>query len=479
MTKLYITEDRCQIKDEPDVDLLWALDQELSYKIQGAEYTKSFKMNVWDGRKKLLTNRLTFPNGLRQRVEEFYGKYNKTIEVVDMRRATPAADSIDIISSLKSHGITPYPYQLETINKVSGFDCGIIRMATGSGKTLISALITADIGKSTIIYVIGKDLLHQLHKMFSDIFPNKIGKIGDGICEIEDINIASVWTMGQALDVKKGDRDSEKIVASNKYGSIRQLLKSAKVHIYDECHVASCDTIQAIGKYIRPEHVYGMSASPWRDDNSDLLIEASLGKKIVDISASYLIERNYLVKPIVKFKKVPRYHEKLPKNYNTIYKSYIVENDVRNNMVLENTENLVSLGYKTLVLYQTIAHGKILYDLISEKIPCILLSGKDSSKIRDEAKEKIESGEIKCIIASKIFDIGVDLPCLSGLVVAGSGKSSVRALQRIGRVIRKYPNKKQAAVVDFVDSATYLSKHSKARRDIYSIEEKFDVSWPK
>jgi superfamily II DNA or RNA helicase len=136
---------------------------------------------------------------------------------------------------------------------------------------------------------------------------------------------------------------------------------------------------------------------------------------------------------------------------------------------------LVSKGYKTLVLYNNIKHGKILYDLISEKIPCILLSGKDNQKIRDDAKRKIESGEIKVILASKIFDIGVDVPCLSGLVIAASGKSSVRALQRIGRVIRRHPLKKHAAIIDFYDDAPYVKDHSKARKNIYSMEEEFKV----
>jgi superfamily II DNA or RNA helicase len=91
-------------------------------------------------------------------------------------------------------------------------------------------------------------------------------------------------------------------------------------------------------------------------------------------------------------------------------------------------------------------------------------------------KEKITSGKIKCIVASTIYDIGVDLPILSGLIIAGGGKSSVRALQRVGRVIRLHPSKKQAAIIDFADQAPYLLEHSERRRDI--LLEEFEVSWP-
>jgi hypothetical protein len=72
-------------------------------------------------------------------------------------------------------------------------------MATGSGKMATAALIIASFNKSTIFYVIGKDLLHQSHKMLSKVFDQKIGIVGDGLCDIQDINVVSVWTLGHAL----------------------------------------------------------------------------------------------------------------------------------------------------------------------------------------------------------------------------------------------------------------------------------------
>ena len=59
-----------------------------------------------------------------------------------------------------------------------------------------------------------------------------------------------------------------------------------------------------------------------------------------------------------------------------------------------------------------------------------------------------DDSPITHLIASKIFDQGVDIPNLDALVLAGSGKSSGRALQRIGRVIRNAPGKKKAIVVE-------------------------------
>ena len=87
----------------------------------------------------------------------------------------------------------------------------------------------------------------------------------------------------------------------------------------------------------------------------------------------------------------------------------------------------------------------------------------------------MKDGELDCIIASTIFDEGVDIPILDTLILAGGGKSKVRAMQRIGRVIRKYPKKKKAFVIDFLDNATYLKNHSAARKRMYETERLFDV----
>lgn len=485
------TNNTCTLENENDLGFLWSLDRELSFAVQGAEHTRAYKgyfdkqgkHHQWDGIYHLLNEDLSFPIGLLKRVEEFCQFNEKQVELIDTRPHKSPNASIDIIPTLKSIDKEPYLYQLEAASIVKENDHGIIRLATGGGKTIVAALMTAHLGKKTILYVIGKDLLHQTHKFFSSIFNHKIGIVGDGLCDVQDINVASVWTVGQVLGLKKTeiitDVDDEGSVDPQKYKDIRQMLSSSKVHIFDECHLAACNTIQEIAKNINPEHIYGMSASPWRDDNADLLIECVLGKNIVDISASYLIENGFLVKPIIKFLSVPPTTDKLKTAYQTVYKNYVTDNPARNGLVVRAAYKLVEQGYQTLVLYNNIAHGTLLHQEISKKLPCILLSGKDSSDVREAAKRRLESHEINCIIASKIFDIGVDLPSLSGLVIASGGKSSVRALQRIGRVIRKYTAKKQAAVVDFYDNAPFLKDHSKKRIKIYRTEPAFEIHLPK
>lgn len=492
MTQIVLKGNFCQIVGESDVNHLLALDKLLSFYVQGSEHTAAFRgyfnkggdFVKWDGFKRLLASNGTFSAGLLDRVEEFYKEKNKTYTIVDKRPAKSIGTSKNILDNLAKIDKNPYPYQLEILDVIDKKDRGIIKVATGGGKSLIAALIAAKLGKKTIIYVIGKDLLYQFHAFFSEAFSEPIGIIGDGKCEIHDINIASVWTVGQAIGLKKkeilfdSDDDDEDDLNANKYVDILKMMKEAKVHIIDECHMAACETIQQLYKHTAIEHFYGLSGSPWRDDGADLLVESILGQYIVNISASYLIERNYLAQPIISFRVVPSFTKPLEKVYQSVYKNYVVENDVRNEMVLEAAKLLVEKGYQTLVLFKSLKHGRILYKMFSQELRCAILDGSDNNDARNKVKKDLAEGKIDCVLASKIFDIGVDIPSLSGLVLACGGKSTVKALQRVGRVIRKYKNKKFAAVVEFVDQAPFLLEHSKIRYKIYKSEKGFQVTWP-
>jgi len=102
------------------------------------------------------------------------------------------------------------------------------------------------------------------------------------------------------------------------------------------------------------------------------------------------------------------------------------------------------------------------------------LEGSNSSKKRGETIEDLKSGNLHTLIATSLADEGLDIPNLDVLILAGSGKSKTKALQRIGRVIRPYEGKKQAVVIDFMDQSKYCKKHSLLRKKIYNSEEAFN-----
>ena len=481
MSKVTILNNNYARLDETDDKVFREVNNLLSYRLEGIEYSPAYKNSGWDGTSYVMNKKHEFPLGLLNTVKNFYAENNYDLQIEDLRKPFSPSKPLDISERLKQLGKAPRDYQEEATEVVFKEKRGIIRAATGSGKTLILSLMTARFNKSTNIYVIGLDLLQQFYNLFSQIFDEPIGIVGGGVCKIERINIVSLWTVGRALDLSDKDMfaldesiNKEDFDLSNKQKIIK-MLDDTKIHFFDEAHLASCRSFQELYKNINPEVMIGASATPSRDDGADILLTGVLGDIIIDISASRLIEAGVLVPPTIKFVTVPSTYVTAT-NYQQMYKEYIVENPVRNSLIVSNTKMLVEKGYPTLVLFKTIRHGEILLELMQEAgIKCALLSGKDSLKYRNEVKSQLENKEIDVIVASTILDIGFDLPAMSGLVLAGSGKSSVRALQRIGRVIRSHPGKKRAIVIDFNDQTRWLKNHSKARYQIYKSEKGFNV----
>lgn len=473
---------KCKILNENDFLFIEGLDMELSFRIQGAEFSKAYKSGRWSGIKHILTSNLIFPLGLLQRVLDFYKQSNKEVKVID-RNSYLDLQPIDILPRLKELNKEPRYYQLSACEEAIKQKKCIVKICTGGGKTLLAALVIAKIGRKAIFFTIGKELLYQTHKLFEDIFQQKIGFIGDGICEIQDITVASIWSVCRALNKSNEaitiDDDEtfskEKEISEVYNDEIKQMVHSSYVNILDECHICSTNTMQTIGSEFTGEYSLGLSATPTREDGQNLLIESIFGKIAVSVPATELIDKGYLVKPTIKFIPVPRPKAMLS-NYREIYKADIVCNDERNDLIIRAGISLVDQDFVTLVLYKEINHGKYLYEKFKEKGQhCYLLSGTHSTEFRQSVIKEVTDGDVKLILASSIFDIGLDLCNLSALVLSGGGKSGIRALQRIGRILRPYPGKDMAVVIDFADKSKYLKNHYLIRKRIYQSEPGFEI----
>lgn len=214
------------------------------------------------------------------------------------------------------------------------------------------------------------------------------------------------------------------------------------------------------------------SATPYRDKGDDILIEGCFGRTIADISASFLIKKGHLIKPTIYFFKVNNMRGLRKSAYANIYKQAIVENSFRNQKIVEMANRFLTGGRKVLILVKQIKHGKLLEELIPESA---FIHGSTGKKKREAHLDKMREGGPQVTIASVIFDEGIDVRPLDTLILGGGGKSPTRALQRIGRILRPFEDKKDAIAVDFMDNCKYMLSHSKKRLNIYKTEDEFDI----
>lgn len=263
-------------------------------------------------------------------------------------------------------------------------------------------------------------------------------------------------------------------------------------------HLPSATMVDVANKCKNAYYRIGVSATPWRDAGDEMLIEACLNKKQegVMVTASDLIKLGYLVKPDIYFVPIKQVYQ--GKNYNTIYNQAIVENESRNKIIYKITQQMYKRNKHILILFKTIKHGeamqKELLKRLGEEVTPVrvvnpkngkettirvknveLLSGNDDTLRRAAVFKAVKEGICRCLIASTIADEGLDLPILDTLILAGGGKSSTRAFQRVGRVIRLFEGKEKAIVFDFIDYTPMLRRHSRARQKYYQTEPLWDI----
>ena len=456
-----------------DIDVL---SEALSYEIPGAKYSQQYKMGHWDGREKLLSKKLTLPTGLVSRAQNVLEGLGRRVEIQNLI-AYP-----EIVGEKPISSIRPYPYQNLVIEQALDKKRGTIQIATGGGKSVIIAYVAATIGLPTMVYVISLELLDQLKSMLEAVIGTEVGVVGGGRCSIKTITVCSVWTAGLACGEKLEKADEDEDSAKDLWSpsdlqreEIRAAVENAKVAMLDESQFAAAATIRMILKNSRSAaYRYGFSATPWRSAGDDILLEAAFGEKICSISGTELIEQGYLVAPKIMFRDIPKL-AKVQKNWQAVKSKYIIDNVERNQILVKNALRLVEMGRKPLMLFRDLKHGENLRSLLAEHTRAELDSGASSDDARLGLKQKFLDGQIDVIVSSSILDQGFDLPKLDALVLCSGGKSTAKALQRVGRVLRTSPGKTDAIVVDTYDQSHYVGAHAYERYKIYKTEPAFMV----
>jgi superfamily II DNA or RNA helicase len=325
--------------------------------------------------------------------------------------------------------------------------------------------------------------MEQAHETLSACLNEEIGMIGDGKCDIKNINVCTIQTAVRALKGKakfklddyrfdEDDKWDEKAIASHdKQESIKRMIIGAKGVYFDECHHVASKTCQDIMNASKDAYWrYGGTATPYREDGDEIMIQSVFGAKIVEISASYLIRKGVLVPPhilMVPVDSAADFH-----SYQGIYKNCISDNDELNEAVAKIANHFDEIGLSCLTLVRMVKHGKVLEKGIDGSE---FVHGK--AKNRKESIDKLRSGDLKNMIATTLADEGLDVPTLDSAILAGGGKSIVRIYQRVGRTLRKPKDREKlkSVVIIFEHNARFLKDHAKRVRSVLKKEPEFII----
>lgn len=428
----------------------------LTYKVPGAEFTQAYKNHVWDGTRTLLegigTNTYRFPTGLVERVAGVLGCgwESNGFTPSKLRKTFPNAR------------FTLRPYQTQAVLTLLSSSKprmgGLLQAATGAGKTMMAAKLIQSMGKRTLVLTHTKDLLRQTADELSRWLGEPVGVYGGGKKQTDHwVTVATVQSLQRGGD---------------------ELLHSTDFAVFDEAHHVAAQTIYDL-LYRMPNvsSVVGLSASPWRDDGLDLLLEAVCGPVRHRIRATDLIEQGWLVPPHIAVHKIPV--EKEFRNvrgsvseYQGLYQTLVVNHHGRHQYIANIARAHIREGRVVLVLVRNIDHGHALRQYIPG---AFFMEGDTPAAERKQILDQVRQRQQRVLIATSLADEGVDLPSVDVVILAGAGASTTRALQRIGRALRPYPGKTEAFIEELVDQHPSFQKQWYDRKRVYASEPAFTL----
>lgn len=401
-------------------------------------------------------------------------------------------------------------YQPDAIAAYVSKTQGVIEIPCGGGKTTVGIVSIARIKRSTLIIVHSGDLLEQWVDGVKRILGYEAGIVSDGKYDARGITVATIQTLLLLDDFRRGELYS-------RFGNC----------IVDEAHHTPSKTWQKAVRHVGARFRLGLTATPDREDGMEGLMYASLGPKIYGVSLKQLIDWGYLIPPKIRvimsnleymglgeIKAEAKRIEKKEKT-NSILSNWlnpdvvvsadpdedltpeqkrrkemlerrraskqasqdyqdvlgkIVDDAERNGIIYDIIAQEYAKGESILVLSGEKEHCRTMHKHVTEtlKLRAEMLTGDVKKKKRKEHLDEMRAGTLRIAFATQLADEGLDVQRLSRLILAYPGKSSGRLVQRLGRIMRSFAEKKDAIVYDIADpKASKLWKQYLARRKVY------------
>lgn len=424
---------------------LTAIRHVTSAKPAGYRFIPSYRVGTWDGYIRLYKNG-KFPSGLLDVVKEAVESVGMSWEVVIDATGNDNPTNFYVIKPDMFKDITLRGYQIAAAKTLLDHGRGIAKMATNSGKTEVIAAMCKAVPGGILVLTTKLDLMRQTSDRLRLRLDEPVGIVGDGTFVPGRCQVAMIQTLVRMKNLDK-------------------LFNGLSMIIFDECHHIPSKTAQHVMMSIPAPRRFGFSGTPLLHDNlSDLVLIGATGPVLVDISNADLIEAGISSMPCVDMYVVES-NGGYKGDWGRSYAKWIVDNEARNNIIAR--EVLAANAQSTLILVDRLEHGRKLQAMIPNSI---FAYGSLSTDERKSVLDMLRNASGAIVIATSIFDEGVDVPSVDLLVIAAGGETHVRLLQRIGRGMR-YKETGVLRVIDFVDDTNkYLLGHSKSRAELYERE---------
>jgi superfamily II DNA or RNA helicase len=448
------------------------LNAAVEYFLPHAMYMPAYKLGRWNGKvsfcdvagrtyfqllEKLLP--IVVEAGYELEIEDHRTPHNLEFEHVSQT-------SYDHVMWPKRHPAAGEPiilrdYQVAAINRFLDNPQCLQEIATGAGKTLITAVLSQKVehlGRSMVI-VPNKDLVTQTERDYKNMGLDVGVYFGDRK-EFGKTHTICTWQSLAVLEkaTKKGEAEVP----------IDEFVEDVVLIMVDEVHKAKADVLrdQLSGMFRNVPLRWGLTGTVPKDEHEATGVTSALGPVIGSLSSKELQDMGVLAKldiNIFQMKDAPLgfagYAQEL---------KWLTTDPARISEISNMIKSISGSG-NTLVLIDRIATGDMFKDLNPD---WVFVSGKMKTADRQDEYDEVSETNNKVIVATYgVAAVGINIPRIFNLVMIEPGKSFVRVIQSIGRGIRKAEDKDYVAVYDITSDLKYSKRHLTKRKAFYAEKE--------
>jgi superfamily II DNA or RNA helicase len=465
-----IIKDEVNIKLEGlELDARRTLVNKFKYDVPYARYLPAVRLGRWDGKISFFQlGGSTYVNLLPE-IIPVLEEYNYDIELDDQREYQTTFDFTPVREDTFAEYSWPpgHPdaggaimlrdYQVEIINDFLANPQCIQEVATGAGKTIMTAALSHAVtpyGRSIII-VPNKSLVTQTERDYINMGLDTGVFFGDRkefgrmhtICTWQSLNVLLKNTKNDTADI-----------------TITEFLEGVVCVIVDEVHMAKADALKTLltGVMSQVPIRWGLTGTVPKEQFEFQAIHVSLGPVVSRLQAAELQDRGVLAQCHVNIVQLVDHVEY--NNYQSELK-YLLEESGRLDTMASLIARVNETG-NTLVLVDRIAAGEELVRRLGDR--AVFVSGATKGTERQDHYDEVAEATDKIIVATYgVAAVGINIPRIFNLVLVEPGKSFVRVIQSIGRGIRKAEDKDHVEIWDITSTCKFAKRHLTKRKQFY------------
>jgi superfamily II DNA or RNA helicase len=344
-------------------------------------------------------------------------------------------------------------------NTLLQYENGILSVPTAFGKTVIGASLIASRKCNTLILIHLQTLCDQWKKSLEQFL-----EINESLPEPEKKRgrkkvRSIIGQIGSGKDTSSGIIDIALVQSLVHENEVNDIVKNYGMVIVDECHHASSLNYERVLSETNALYVYGLTATPKRQDGQHPVTFMQCGLIRYSVSAKEQASKrsfeHYVIPCFTGFKK-PLPQKESDWHITKIYAD-LSEDEIRNQQIAADVQEAVINGRTPIILTQRKEHVMQLAAIIINltDVHVITLVGTDSVKVKNKMAESLtaipQEEKLIIIATGKYIGEGFDYPRLDTLFLASPIAWKGTLAQYAGRLHREYPGKQDVIVYDYVD----------------------------